>query len=72
MWGKNIGGFDRVARAIVGIILLGLMATGVIGAWGLLGLVPLATAVFAFCPLYKPLGISTCHAGKSDQADATK
>ncbi|MDR3413042.1 MAG: DUF2892 domain-containing protein [Formivibrio sp.] len=60
MCNKNVGGFDRIARAIIGLVLLGLMAAGTIGAWGWLGLVPLATAVFGFCPLYKPLGINTC------------
>lgn len=60
MLGKNVGGLDRLARAILGLVLLGLMALGVIGAWGWLGLIPLATAAFSFCPLYKPLGINTC------------
>ena len=28
--------------------------------WGALGLVPLATAIFRFCPAYVPFGLSTC------------
>ena len=60
MCGKNVGGFDRIARFILGLVLLGLMVAGVIGAWGWLGLILLGTAVFGFCPLYKPLGINTC------------
>jgi hypothetical protein len=31
--------------------------------FGLIGLVPLATAVFGYCPLYSLLGMSTCPAG---------
>jgi hypothetical protein len=33
---------------------------GSIGAWGWIGIVPLATAAFGFCPLYTVLGFSTC------------
>ncbi len=57
---KNVGGFDRIARIIVGLVLLGLTAAGVIGAWGWLGVIPLATGIFQFCGLYKLLGINTC------------
>lgn len=56
---KNVGGVDRLARIAVGVILLGLVAAGVIGLWGLIGLIPLATGGFGFCPLYKPFGINT-------------
>jgi hypothetical protein len=37
-----------------------LSLSGVIGHWGLIGIVPLATGLFRFCPLYPLLGISTC------------
>jgi len=31
------------------------------GSWlGLIGIVPVATALINFCPLYAPFGISTC------------
>lgn len=55
----NVGGFDRVLRAIVGLSLLG---AGLYfkSWWGLVGLVPLFTAVFRFCPAYLPIGLSTC------------
>lgn len=54
----NIGSADRALRIILG---LGLIAYGVVNhSWiGALGLVPLATAFFRFCPLYRLLGIST-------------
>lgn len=56
----NIGRVDQVLRIVVGLLLLGLFAGGVIGPWGLIGLVPLATGLVRFCPLYALLGIQTC------------
>jgi hypothetical protein len=61
----NIGTVDRAARFIIGAALIALAATGVIGLWGYLGVVPLATAFFRFCPAYVPFGISTCPAEKT-------
>lgn len=57
---KNVGGADKFLRIIAGAVLLVLTSTGVIGLWGLIGIVPLATGVFNFCPLYTVLGIKTC------------
>ncbi|HEY0847198.1 MAG TPA: TIGR01244 family sulfur transferase [Noviherbaspirillum sp.] len=56
----NIGGIDRLARIAVGAGLIGAAAVGAIGAWGWLGVVPLATGVFRFCPAYLPFGLSSC------------
>lgn len=56
----NVGSIDRLARALLGIVLLALTLTGAIGAWGWIGVVPLATAAFSVCPLYSMLGLSTC------------
>lgn len=56
----NIGTFDRALRIAVGLILIGLSLSGVIGWWGLIGLVPLATGLFRTCPAYSLLGINTC------------
>ncbi|WP_029001314.1 YgaP family membrane protein [Azohydromonas australica] len=56
----NEGGVDRALRAVAGVALLGLTATGVIGSWGWIGVVPLATAAIGWCPLYTMLGINTC------------
>jgi hypothetical protein len=55
----NVGGFDRVLRALVGLSLLG---AGLYfkSWWGLVGLVPLSTAIFRFCPAYLPIGLNTC------------
>ena len=59
---KNIGGIDRILRIVVGLALIGLPLTGVIGLWGWLGVVPLATAAIGWCPAYLPFGIKTCKA----------
>ena len=56
----NIGTFDRALRIAVGLILIGLGLSGVIGWWGLIGLVPLATGLFRSCPAYSLFGINTC------------
>ena len=56
----NEGSVDRALRAVAGVALLGLTATGVIGSWGWIGVVPLATAAIGWCPLYTMLGINTC------------
>jgi hypothetical protein len=61
----NIGLVDQVIRIVSGLVLIVLFATGVIGSWGLLGLVLLATGLLRFCPLYRLIGIHTCvHSSK--------
>lgn len=56
----NEGTVDRVLRAVVGIGLISLVFVGPQTPWGWLGLVPLATALMGWCPLYTVLGINTC------------
>jgi len=56
----NAGKIDRVIRAVLGIAIIALMFVGPKTLWGLLGIVPLGTAIVGFCPLYKLLGINTC------------
>lgn len=56
----NIGTLDRSLQIAVGLILIALSLFGVIGWWGWLGLLPLATGFFRFCPAYRLLGISSC------------
>lgn len=58
---KNVGGIDRIARIVLGVVLIALAATKVIGWWGYLGIIPLATGLFSFCALYSLLGINTCN-----------
>ncbi|MCB5227854.1 DUF2892 domain-containing protein [Alishewanella sp. 16-MA] len=56
----NVGSLDKTLRIIAGILLIALAATGYIGVWGWIGVVPLATGLFNFCPLYSLIGIKTC------------
>ncbi|MDP3136407.1 MAG: DUF2892 domain-containing protein [Burkholderiaceae bacterium] len=61
----NEGAIDRSLRVIVGLVLLGLTATGYIGMWGYIGLIPLVTGAVGICPLYSMLGINTCNMPRS-------
>ena len=56
----NVGTIDRALRVLLGLALIGCTVTGVIGLWGWIGVVPLATGLFRFCPLYTALGVNTC------------
>ncbi|MDP2144476.1 MAG: DUF2892 domain-containing protein [Gallionella sp.] len=56
----NVGGFDRIARIVAGLVLIGLAASGMVGVWGYIGVVPLVTGLFKFCPAYTLLGMNTC------------
>lgn len=57
---KNVGGIDRVLRVVVGLALVVAAASGMIGVWGWIGIVPLATGTLGFCPAYKLIGLNTC------------
>ena len=56
----NVGNIDRILRILAGLVLIALAATGIIGIWGWIGIVPLLTGIFRFCPAYALLGMSTC------------
>lgn len=55
----NVGSIDRALRIIVGLVVL---AAGYHyqSWWGLIGILPLATGIFRFCPAYLPFGLSSC------------
>jgi hypothetical protein len=57
---RNEGNFDRALRIIAGLALLALVFVGPQTPWGWIGIVPLATGLVGFCPLYRLLGINTC------------
>lgn len=57
---KNIGSVERAVRIIVGAAVLTLVFVGPQSAWGYLGIVPLATGLLGWCPLYALFGFSTC------------
>lgn len=55
---KNMGNTDRWIRGIIGVAII---AAGIYfkSWWGLIGIIPLATALISTCPLYLPFGLST-------------
>jgi hypothetical protein len=62
---RNVGSADRIIRIVVGLLLIayaipiGFPQTG--WNWvGWIGVVPILTAVFAYCPAYSLFGMSTC------------
>ena len=56
---SNVGTADKVIRVIIGsvIIVLGIVFKS---WWGLIGLLPILTALIGYCGLYSVFGISTC------------
>ena len=54
----NVGSVDRLLRIILGLIIAIL---GVVfdSWWGLVGMIPLASFLFSFCPIYYLMKIST-------------
>lgn len=60
---KNIGSPDQLIRYIVGAAILG---AGLYFKtwWGLVGIVPIVTALVGVCPAYLPFGISTIESKK--------
>jgi hypothetical protein len=64
----NIGGADIGLRIVLGVALLSLyfVLEGSARWFGLIGIVPIATALLRWCPAYVILGISTCPAHRDD------
>jgi len=58
----NIGTADKTVRIVLG---LGIIGVGLYfkSWWGIIGLLPILTAVIGCCPAYLPFGISTCKSG---------
>ncbi len=63
----NVGNADRILRIVAGIAILAVLALveGPARWLGLVGLVPLLTGLFGFCPLYAVLGFDTCPLAKT-------
>ena len=59
---KNVGSVDKILRIVVGLGLLSLLFVleAPMKYLGLIGLVPLATSLMGWCPLYTLLGMNTC------------
>jgi hypothetical protein len=66
----NVGNFDRLARLVIGALLVAwpwfgngmMMTTGGPLRWiGLIaGIVLIVTALMGTCPLYRLMGVNTC------------
>jgi len=57
---RNLASWDRMARFVLGALLVALAVAGSIGVWGYVGLVLVGTAFINFCPIYRIVGIKTC------------
>ncbi|MCB1888987.1 MAG: DUF2892 domain-containing protein [Rhodocyclaceae bacterium] len=56
----NVGGIDKILRIVAGLALIVWAAALGGPVWAWIGVVPLATGLFNFCPVYPLLGINTC------------
>jgi len=68
---SNIGTFDRILRITVGLFLIIATTANLIGIWGWVGIIPLATGLLSFCPLYALLGIRSCAVQTHADEDAS-
>ena len=66
---KNMGTVDRVVRAVLALVMVGLYFGNIVT--GVLGIVLMAaagifflTSLISFCPLYTVVGFNTCAAKK--------
>lgn len=56
----NIHPYERGLRVIVGLFLMSLAFWGPSSLWFLIGIIPIATGLSGWCPMYTMFGISTC------------
>lgn len=58
----NVGNIDRIFCVVLGLVLLSLifLVDSNLRWFGLIGLVPILTAVVGWCPAYALVGINTC------------
>lgn len=61
-----VGKTDKTIRYIAGFLIA---AAGIYfqSWWGLVAIIPLATATISWCPLYAPFGINTCKPEQASQ-----
>lgn len=59
----NEASWDRIARVVLGVVLIGVGILAVGGGWGwvvaAIGLVPLVTGLVGWCPIYSVIGKGT-------------
>jgi hypothetical protein len=61
----NVGKIDKIGRILLGVTVI---ALGIYfqSWWGLVGIIPLTTALSGWCPLYSIFGLTTCPAKKTN------
>ena len=55
----NVGSIERIIRILAGLALIAWALTGG-PVWAWIGVVPLATGLSKFCPVYTLIGVNTC------------
>ena len=57
----NVGTLDKVIRILIGLLLLSLIyfLDGNARYWGLVGIMPIITAMLGWCPVYLPFNLNT-------------
>jgi hypothetical protein len=58
--GRNVCGRERTLRFVIGLLLV---ALGIAyGSWiiGIIGGIPILTAMFSYCPINKVMGRNSC------------
>jgi hypothetical protein len=58
---QNMSNIDRALRVIIGVVLLvwGFVLSQPFNYWGLIGVIPLFTALVGWCPAYTIFGFKT-------------
>ena len=59
----NVGSLDKIIRIVLGVAMLALFFIFPDAGWRwwmLIGIVPIATALMGWCPIYRIFGMSTC------------
>jgi hypothetical protein len=62
---KNVGQTDKIVRLVLGVVLLAMIfvVEGNARWLGLIGIVPIVTALVGYCPAYTLLGVKTKSCG---------
>ena len=63
---KNVGTADKIARLILGVVIIGL-GLYFKSWWGVIGIIPLITGLIGYCGLYSLFGINTCKIRKPEE-----
>lgn len=59
---ENVGSMDQYARYTIGMCIL-IAGVAYESIWGLIGVLPIMTALLSWCPPYALLGLNTNKSG---------